>query len=1214
MKVITFFLVMWLMPILSFAEYTITSAEYFIDIDPGQGMGNQIPATDEAFDSNFENIEFDITLPSDIKIGPHFIYIRAKNNNDVWGLSRKCQVLVVGHKNVQKAEFFIDHDPGQGMGTPLSPDDGIFDEAVENLQIENLDTSQLSIGMHRLFIRAQNSEQTWGKPHKYLFEIIEPTLISQAEFFVDNDPGHGNGYTLSPQDNFFDSHEENLTATLNTFDLNHGEHQLFVRSKGSNTGWSQNVLATIMIRQLAADFSSNFISGLPPLTINFSNQSIGDNVTITSWQWDFNNDGIIDSYEENPVFTYSEPGKYTVSLTISDGIHMDKGIFSEKITICNHYEGIFFSQTYHDFGDIPHQKQSQPNSFILTNIGNSSHIFQSINITGQDADRFIILQDTCSSQPLSISASCIIDVVFRPVTSGKKDAFLFLSGNQPIQQTANLPLTGNGYLVKYPNISCSPASHNFGESFIEDPLPRQTRKMNNNTRSVDNLLTYEHIEDQVIIKLLPSKKRASIKRALKREMSASMVTSFTSIDAELWKLENMTVQDALIQYYNDPRVEYIEPNYRLTILDIIPDDKHFSKLWGLNNSGQENGRYDADIDAPEAWSMHKGSSIIVAVIDTGVDYNHQDLSDNMWTNQDEIPDNNIDDDNNGFIDDYYGYDFVNNDGNPYDDQSHGTHCAGTIAAIGNNGIGVAGVNWNARIMALKFLNNEGRGSTSDAIKALEYAIQMGAKISNNSWGGGSYSQALYDAINKANSMGHIFVSAAGNGGSDKIGDNNDGIPVYPCTFNIESIVSVAATDINDKRAVFSNFGRISVDLGAPGVKIYSTLPGNNYGYKNGTSMATPHVTGSISLIMGIFPSFQSWQIKDFIIQTVDPVSDLANTTVSGGRLNLFQALTMADRFEKEFCLSNTGQMDLAIEKISITGIDASHFRIQNDTCSNTNILPDNKCVVGISFTPLSRGFKIAYLNIVSNDPQNHLLTIPLKGKGIIKDIDNDGISDKFELFYGLDPDNPEDTSDDIDGDGLTNLEEYYYHTSPIDKDTDNDTMPDGFEIEHQLNPLSFADKLSDTDHDGILNQTEYLSGTDPNPNRYEISGSIATSIAGWKNLSVSNATVTINETGYTASTDRNGFFSFSHISEGQYTIQVTAPNFESVSKTIAIGGNDTQLNIEFPFLTIQQGLFTQKDMDHAVKNALKPFDAGLDGKISLEEAIQVLKILSEIHY
>jgi subtilisin family serine protease len=315
------------------------------------------------------------------------------------------------------------------------------------------------------------------------------------------------------------------------------------------------------------------------------------------------------------------------------------------------------------------------------------------------------------------------------------------------------------------------------------------------------------------------------------------VASAVPLAGGLWEVNlppGTSVASAVASLGGSFWVNYVEPDYTVR-LATVPSDPQFSSLWGMNNTGQTGGTIDADIDAPEAWDLTTGSSsTIVAVIDTGVDYNHPDLAANIWTNPGEIPGDNRDNDGNGFVDDVHGYDFINSDGNPLDDQGHGTHVAGTIGAVANNGIGVAGINWNVQIMALKFLGADGSGSISDAIRALDYAVQMGAHISNNSYGDAEFSQAFADAIAAAGDVGHIFVAAAGNNSG-----NNDASPFYPASFDAANIISVAATDDNDRLASFSNYGVTSVDLAAPGVNILSTTPGNNYESFSGTSMASP---------------------------------------------------------------------------------------------------------------------------------------------------------------------------------------------------------------------------------------------------------------------------------------------------------------------------------------------------------------------------------------
>jgi len=361
----------------------------------------------------------------------------------------------------------------------------------------------------------------------------------------------------------------------------------------------------------------------------------------------------------------------------------------------------------------------------------------------------------------------------------------------------------------------------------------------------------------------------------------------------------LNVRDAL-KTFNGKKKEilYAEPDYQLTLFSNFPNDTYFTYLWGMHNTGQTGGVNDADIDAPEAWDINtNGSNIIVAVIDTGVDYTHPDLAANMWVNTAEKNGSpGVDDDGNGYIDDIYGYDFYNRDGNPMDDHGHGTHCSGTIGAAGNNGQGVAGVCWNAKIMAVKFLSSGGYGYDSDAIDSIEYAVQMGAKVASNSWGGGSYDQALKDTINAAGAAGMLFVAAAGN----DYGSNNDVYPAYPASYDCANIISVLSTDHYDAMSSFSNYGPISVDLGAPGSSIYSCLPGGQYTYMSGTSMATPHVSGACALVWSVCPYLSSAAIKDIILQTTDPLPSLAGLCVSGGRLNLSNAIAEAGTAWLEF--------------------------------------------------------------------------------------------------------------------------------------------------------------------------------------------------------------------------------------------------------------------------------------------------------------------------
>jgi len=401
---------------------------------------------------------------------------------------------------------------------------------------------------------------------------------------------------------------------------------------------------------------------------------------------------------------------------------------------------------------------------------------------------------------------------------------------------------------------------------------------------------------------------------LQSSLQASVLATASNDALQLWQIDGMTTEEAIAAYQDHPLVEYIEPNAIYTLqggptttstpaTTPLPNDPSLSDQWGLHNIGQTGGIVDVDIDAPEAWQQSTGSNVVVGVIDSGIDYTHPDLNDNMWVNTGEIAGNGLDDDGNGYVDDVYGYDFINNDSDPIDDNSHGTHVAGTIAAETNNGIGVAGVAPDAQLMALKIFDAAGTTTTFAITQAIEYATLMGADLTNNSWGGGSFSQAIYDAIAAAGAADQLFIAAAGNGGPDFIGDNNDLIPHYPSNYDLDNIIAVAATDHTDQLGVFSNYGATSVDLAAPGVDIWSTIPGG-YGIKSGTSMATPHVAGVAAQVLSQDPSLSFQQVKQAILDGVDPVAALAGTSVTGGRLNAFNALnpgtTPSDNLSFEF--------------------------------------------------------------------------------------------------------------------------------------------------------------------------------------------------------------------------------------------------------------------------------------------------------------------------
>jgi subtilisin family serine protease len=344
---------------------------------------------------------------------------------------------------------------------------------------------------------------------------------------------------------------------------------------------------------------------------------------------------------------------------------------------------------------------------------------------------------------------------------------------------------------------------------------------------------------------------------------------------------------AAAELSRDPDVLYAEADVPRRAL-AVPSDRLFRAQWGLENVGQTvggaSGTADADIDAPEAWDLTTGSpGVIVAVIDSGVDILHPDLAPNVFRNVRETAGNGVDDDRNGFVDDVNGWDFVAGDAAPLDENGHGTHVAGTAAARGNDGIGVTGVAWQAGILPLRTLGADGTGSASDAIRAYAYAARSGARVVNLSLGGPSGSRAERDAIASASRV--LFVAAAGNDGED-----NDAVGSYPCEYELPNVLCVAASDRSDGLASFSNFGAASVDLAAPGVAIASTWLNREHVLLDGTSMATPMVTGAAALLFSSEPAATVADVRSALLSGVDPVPALAGRTVTGGRLNAAKAV------------------------------------------------------------------------------------------------------------------------------------------------------------------------------------------------------------------------------------------------------------------------------------------------------------------------------------
>ncbi len=369
-------------------------------------------------------------------------------------------------------------------------------------------------------------------------------------------------------------------------------------------------------------------------------------------------------------------------------------------------------------------------------------------------------------------------------------------------------------------------------------------------------------------------------------------------------LDNADVNAIIAKYKTIPEVEDVEENYEISISQTttevrstvttyvplrFPKDPLFGEQWALANSGQRGGKEGADISAMNAWATTTGSQeVVVAVLDSGVDYKHEDLKPNMWTRPAEM--DPYKDDELGTIDDENGFNAVDNASDPMDENGHGTHCAGIIGAEGENNLGIAGVNWKVRIMPLKFMNKSGYGTTKDAIEAINYVIDrkkagVNVRIISASWGGTQKSRALEAVIRKAYENDITFFAAAGNSSVD-----NDRNPHYPSSYNVPNVISVAALDRNDQLAAFSNYGAKSVAIAAPGVDILSTWLGNSYEEKSGTSMATPVVSGVAALVLAEHPQMSVDELRKKLLASTDPIVALKGKTVTGGRINAAKAL------------------------------------------------------------------------------------------------------------------------------------------------------------------------------------------------------------------------------------------------------------------------------------------------------------------------------------
>ena len=416
-------------------------------------------------------------------------------------------------------------------------------------------------------------------------------------------------------------------------------------------------------------------------------------------------------------------------------------------------------------------------------------------------------------------------------------------------------------------------------------------------------------EPEVNVKFRSDLSLAEIKKIAEKyndriEDKIEIVKGLVSID----DLDDKDPQTVAAQYAQMTNlVIYAEPNYEIKLDDPanlsttdallrenttnanLPNDPLFNEQWALNNTGQGGGKTNADLKALLAWEKAKGTKdVVVAVLDSGVDYTHPDLVGNMWIRPDNVP--QYKDDELGTFNDLHGFNGTDNQGDPMDENGHGTHCSGIIGAEGDNNEGIAGINWNVTIMPLKFMGRGGFGTTKDAIEAINYAIDrkrngINVRVINASWGSTAYSKALEDAIRAAGEEGILFVAAAGNNGT-----SNDRSPHYPSNYDLPNVISVAATDRFDNLTSFSNFGIKTVHIAAPGKDIMSTWLNDDYREASGTSMATPYVAGVAALILANEPKMSVEKLREKLLKSVDKIDSLNDKLESGGRINAAKAL------------------------------------------------------------------------------------------------------------------------------------------------------------------------------------------------------------------------------------------------------------------------------------------------------------------------------------
>lgn len=560
-----------------------------------------------------------------------------------------------------------------------------------------------------------------------------------------------------------------------------------------------------------------------------------------------------------------------------------------------------------------------------------------------------------------------------------------------------------------------------------DNLNQMSVNQTSNSKVSDSMINDRKLRIRTILnKLLPGTK-------IKKHFQSLPDTTLVKLP------QNMTVAEALAALKNSPDVEFAEPNYIYRLHETIPDDTHFPLLWNMHNTGQTGGTPDVDIDAPEVWEqltatmpggdlVWTGKEVVIGVIDTGINYMHPDLTGKIWLNPKEIAGNGVDDDNNGYADDMHGINTAEDNSDPRDRHGHGTHCAGTIAATGNNDEGVSGISWNAKIIACKAFSGSTTG-TEAIVECLDYFYDLKTKAginlvaTSNSWGERPHSKTLMDAIQKHLEEDILFVTSAGNKGTD-----NDSAPQYPASYGMDNIITVANIDHSGDLHYSSCYGKTSVDLAAPGTNVYSTYLGDEYNYWTGTSMAAPHVVGAVALLKSTNPDMTGLQIKRQLFENGHTLPSLEGKTWTGKMLKV----------------------------VALTPPDSDGDGIFDDWEAANGLDPDNTADGALDFD--SDGLINLKEFSLRTDPNN-------------SDSDNDGLQDGEEVNVH----NSNPNLYDSDSDGLSDGKEVAVHgSSPINIDSDSDGLLDYEEILHGTAPDN-----PDTDNDGVRDYSEIRMYTDP---------------------------------------------------------------------------------------------------------------------------------------